>query len=162
MTGFNQVANTRRAMEVLAIVSRSGKFLPLWTFGPTNGPDDFCYTVDRAFAPGRNRTLRYGKQWLAYVDDLTVRTGKWLDQRILTDVEYDEEIRAAAKKAGVQVAQKRGEALEAFGFSKRGLGDELQSKPGTGEVVSDHNHPTRMSFVPWIHAAYGSNQHACT
>ena len=29
VTGFNQVANTRRAMEVLAIVSRSGKFLPL-------------------------------------------------------------------------------------------------------------------------------------
>ena len=93
------------------------------------------------------------------MDDLTVRTGKCLDQRILTDVEYDEEIRAAAKKAGVQVAQKPGEALEALGFSKRGLGDELQSKPGTGEkgkhdpVVSDHNHPTRMSLVPWIHAA---------
>ena len=123
VTGFNQVANTRRAMEVLAIVSRSGKFLPLClTFGPTNGPDDFCYTVDRAFAPGRNRTLRYGKQWLAYVDDLTVRTGKCLDQRILTDVEYDEEIRAAAKKAGVQVAQKAGEALEALVLEKRSWG----------------------------------------
>ena len=95
-------------MQVLAIVSRRGKFLPLClTCGPTNGPDEKC-----------------------------------LDQRILTDVEYDEEIRLAATKAGVQVAQKSGEALR---FSKRGLGHK--SKPGIGEkgkqdpVVADHNHP---------------------
>jgi len=34
VTGFNQIANTRRAMEILAIVARSGKFLPVsdvWT-----------------------------------------------------------------------------------------------------------------------------------
>lgn len=49
VTGFNQIKNTRRAMEVLAIVARSGKFLPVClTFGPVNGPDDFCYVVDRA------------------------------------------------------------------------------------------------------------------
>ena len=43
VTGLNQIANTRRAMEVLAIVARSGKFLPVClTFGPVNGPDDFC------------------------------------------------------------------------------------------------------------------------
>ena len=29
VTGFNQIQNTRRAMEVLAIVARSGKFLPV-------------------------------------------------------------------------------------------------------------------------------------
>ena len=50
VTGFNQIENTRRAMEVLAIVARSGKFLPVClTFGPINGPDDFCYVVDRAY-----------------------------------------------------------------------------------------------------------------
>lgn len=61
---------------------------------PTNGPDDFCYTVNQAVATGRNKTLRYGKQWLA--------SGKRRDQKILTDVKCDEEIRVAAKKAGVQ------------------------------------------------------------
>ena len=55
VTGFNQIANTRRAMEVLAIVARSGKFLPVClTFGPVNGPDDFCFVVDRAYSPRRN------------------------------------------------------------------------------------------------------------
>ena len=43
VTGFNQIQNTRRAMEVLAIVARSGKFLPVClTFGPVNGPGDFA------------------------------------------------------------------------------------------------------------------------
>ena len=42
VTGFNQIKNTRRAMEMLAIVARSGQFLPVClTFGPHNGPEDF-------------------------------------------------------------------------------------------------------------------------
>ena len=46
VTGFNQIANTRRAMEILAIVALSGKFLPVClTFGPVNGPDDSCFVV---------------------------------------------------------------------------------------------------------------------
>ena len=58
VTGFNQIENTRRAMEVLAIVARSGKFLPVClTFGPINGPDDFCYVVDRA---GNNGSQKSG------------------------------------------------------------------------------------------------------
>ena len=73
VTGFNQIANTKRAMEVFAIVARSGKFLPVClTFGPVNGPDDFCFVVDRAFGPGRGRKLRYTREWVAYVDDLTI------------------------------------------------------------------------------------------
>ena len=73
VSGFNQIANTRRAMEVLAIVARSGKFLPIClTFGPINGPDDFCFVVDRAYGPGRGRKLRYTREWVAYVDDLTL------------------------------------------------------------------------------------------
>ena len=44
VTRFNQIANTRRAVEILAVVARSGKFLPVClTFGPVNGPDDFCF-----------------------------------------------------------------------------------------------------------------------
>ena len=49
VSGFNQIRNTKRAREVLAIVARSGKYLPIGlTLGPVNGPDDFNYAVDRA------------------------------------------------------------------------------------------------------------------
>ena len=59
---FNQIRNTKRAREVLAIVARSGKYLPVGlTFGPVNGPDDFNLF------------------WVAYVADLTVRTGRVVD-----------------------------------------------------------------------------------
>ncbi|CAL1173292.1 unnamed protein product, partial [Cladocopium goreaui] len=96
VTGFNQIQNTRRAMEVLAIVARSGKFLPVClTFGPVNGPDDFSYVVDRAFGPGRGRQMKYTKEWIAYVDDLTVRTGRVIDKKFMTDKEFDEEIKRA-------------------------------------------------------------------
>ena len=80
VTGFNQVENTDRAKRVLALVSRSGQFLPIClTFGPQNGPEDFAYVVDRIYAPGRHRKLRLMKLWLPYVDDLTIRTGRVLD-----------------------------------------------------------------------------------
>ena len=50
VSGFNQIRNTKRAREVLAIVARSGKYLPVGlTFGPVNGPDDFNFVVDRAY-----------------------------------------------------------------------------------------------------------------
>ena len=76
VSGFKQIRNTKRAREVLAIVARSGKYLPVaFTFGPVNGPDDFSFVVDRAYAPGRGRKLRFTKEWIAYVDDLTVRSG---------------------------------------------------------------------------------------
>ena len=77
-----------------------------------NGPDDFSYTVDRLYSAGSaSEKQRYGTEWLAYVDDLTVRTGRVLDGRVLTDEEYREEVRAAAKGAtassGLQHIQQR-------------------------------------------------------
>ena len=73
VTGFNQLANTARARQRLAIIARSGQFLPVClTFGPVNGPEDFAYVVDRNFAPGRDAKRRYCTEWQAYVDDLTV------------------------------------------------------------------------------------------
>ena len=63
MSGFNQIRNTKRAREVLAIVARSGKYLPVGlTFGPVNGPDDFNFVADRAYAPrgGVSATRRSG------------------------------------------------------------------------------------------------------
>ncbi|CAK9069122.1 Pro-Pol polyprotein, partial [Durusdinium trenchii] len=116
VTGFNQIKNTRRAMEVLAIVARSRKFLPVClTFGPVNGPDDFCYVVDRAYAPGRGRKMKYTREWVACADDLTVRTGRVVDGRYLTDDQAEEEVRRACQNAPVQAVQPAGSALEALG-----------------------------------------------
>jgi hypothetical protein len=141
VTGFNQIENTRRAMEVLAIVARSGKFLPVClTFGPINGPDDFCYVVDRAYEPGRGRKQRFAKEWIAYVDDLTVRTGRVVDGIMMSDEEHDAEIKEAMKRTPVVVGQPAPEALEALGVRPDGLSF---AKSKHDEKESDHNHPTR-------------------
>ena len=57
------------------------------TFGPVNGPEDFAYVVDRNFAPGRDAKRRYCNEWLAYMDDLTVRTGRCIDGVLYNDNE---------------------------------------------------------------------------
>ena len=58
--GFNHIRNTQRAREMLAIVWRTGQFLPVClTFGPHNGPEDFLYVIDRVYSPG---TLPQGNQ----------------------------------------------------------------------------------------------------
>ena len=91
--GFNQIVNTERARRMLAIVARSGQFLPrCLTFGPTNGPEDFSYVVDRICAPGRRGKRRFCKEWMVYADDLTIRTGRCVDGTFLTDAEYEERI----------------------------------------------------------------------
>eukprot|EP00969_Alexandrium_andersonii_P044242 1941154-Alexandrium_andersonii.AAC.1 len=75
---------------MLAILARSGQFLPrCLTFGPRNGPEDYCYVIDRCYSPGRNSKLRFFKEWLGYVDDLTVCTGRVLDGVWYTDAEYE-------------------------------------------------------------------------
>ncbi len=77
VTGFNQVVNTQRAREMLAVLSRSGCWLPrCLTFGPHNGPEDFSYVVDRLFSGGGKARRRFCSTWLAYVDDITVRSGR--------------------------------------------------------------------------------------
>ena len=60
VTGFNQLVNTPRARQMLAIIARSGQFLPIClTFGPVNGPEDFSYVIDRSFAPGPGAKRRF-------------------------------------------------------------------------------------------------------
>ena len=154
--GFNQLVNTRRARQVLAIVSRAGKFLPTClTFGPVNGPDDFSYTVDRLYSAGSaNEKQRYGTEWLAYVDDLTVRTGRVLDGRVLTDEEYRKEVQAAAKSANAASGlQHPAEALGELGFNPEGLGAECDARRSRRKEGSKHdqaktdlNHPTRAEY----------------
>ena len=137
VSGFNQIRNTKRAREVLAIVARSGKYLPVGlTFGPVNGPDDFNFVVDRAYAPGKGRRLRYTKEWIAYVDDLTVRTGRVVDGKFYTDSAADQAVREACAKGSSQAAPQSPEsAMEALGF---------KPKPPLHDAArSDTNHPTR-------------------
>ena len=87
--GFNQIANTERARKMLAILARSGQYLPrCLTFGPHNGPEDFAYAVDRIFTPAVRATRRYCREWQAYADDITVRTGRYLEGTCLSDTEY--------------------------------------------------------------------------
>ena len=114
---------------MLAVVARTGKFLPVClTFGPTNGPDDFAYVVDRVYAPGRGRRLRLGKEWLAYVDDLTVRTGRQVDGVLYRDAEYDARVKEAFHRAAPRPPQAPAEALKNMGFDPTGLGEECDAR----------------------------------
>ena len=130
--GFNQVANTRRAREMLAILSRSGEYLPVClTFGPTNGPEDFAFATDRVFAPGRGREMRFCSKWQIYADDITVRSGRWLDGTYYSDKEYAGRVKEAAKRENDSRPLLK-EAFEALGFNPEHLGveqDGKQTKP---------------------------------
>ena len=116
---------------------RSGKYLPVGlTFGPVNGPDDFNFVVDRAYAPGKGRRLRYTKEWIAYVDDLTVRTGRVVNGKFYTDSVLDQAVRDACAKGSSQAAPQSPEsAMEALGFKPKPQPHD--------EARSDTNHPTR-------------------
>ena len=88
-----------------------------------NGPDDFNFVVDRAYAPGRDRKLRFAKEWIAYVDDLTVRSERVIDGQFYTDSEADQAIRDACSKGSVATPQSAGAALEA-GRRQQGATDK--------------------------------------
>ena len=123
VTGFNHLVNTKRAREMLAVIARSGQFLPVClTFGPVNGPEDFSYVVDRTFAPARDAKRRFCSEWLGYVDDLTVRTGRVIDGVVYTDAEVEERLKEAMHCARQKPGgQGPAEALEALGFSTKEL-----------------------------------------
>ena len=126
--GFNQIANTRRAREMLAILARSGQYLPVClTFGPTNGPEDFAFATDRVFAPGRGRLMRFCTKWQIYADDITIRSGRWLDGVYYTDEEYAERLRTAQKKES-DARPLLEEAFKALGFDPEPLGAEKDGK----------------------------------
>ena len=112
---------------MLAILARTGQFLPkCLTLGPHNGPEDFAYVVDR-ISPGRTQKRRFCKEWLAYVDDLTIRTGRVLDGVLTSDAENTRRIRDAARHAHAE-AQTAESALQEMemGFLPDGLGRELE------------------------------------
>ena len=144
VSGFNQIRNTKRAREVLAIVARSGKYLSVGlTFGPINGPDDFNFVVDRAYAPGRGRRLKYTKEWIVYVDDLTVRTGRVIDGQFFTDAQAEGAVREACAKGAVAAPQSASSALEALGVR----GAHNTKRANHDAARSDQNHPTRVLML---------------
>ena len=132
---------------MLAILARSGQFLPrCLTFGPHNGPEDFCYVIDRFYSPGRNAKRRYCNEWLAYVDDLTIRTGRVLDGLWFSDAEYAERIKTAVRSACKTAYQTAQEALEAQGFLPHGIGKEAKSK-GNGSSKQKQETSTMTEAV---------------
>ncbi len=64
-----------------------------------NGPEDFCYVVERFYALGSRSKRRFCRAWLSYVNDQTIRTGRVLDGTWMSDEEYDERLRVAARAA---------------------------------------------------------------
>ena len=139
--GFNQVRNTRRAMEMLAILARSGQFLPrCLTFGPHNGPEDFAFSTDRVFAPGRNRKQRFCQQWQIYADDMCVRTGRVIDGVMYSDEEYFLKV-DKAKEREVYRIQPLEESFKELGFDPQGLGkeDKKDKKVVRGKTKKEEN-----------------------
>eukprot|EP00969_Alexandrium_andersonii_P112931 4991731-Alexandrium_andersonii.AAC.1 len=87
---------------MLAVLARPGQFLPrCLTFGPHNGPEDFCYVIDRFYSPGRSNKLRFCKEWLGYVGDATARAGRVLDGVWDTDAEYEMRTKDASSRARI-------------------------------------------------------------
>jgi hypothetical protein len=167
VTGFNQVVNTQRAREMLAVLSRSGCWLPrCLTFGPHNGPEDFSYVVDRLFSGGGKSRRRFCSTWLAYVDDITVRSGRYAGGRLYTDEEYAELVRTAVIKPQ-DGRQSLSEVLKEAGFDlvEDKLGVELpdgrkKKPPKDGRVkpldVPNFDNAKRDTNAPYAHAAHMS------
>ena len=126
--GFNQILNTERAKKMLAILARSGQFLPVCLpFGPTNGPDDFGYCTDRVFAPGRGRKMRLCSEWEIYADDATIRTGRMIDGVYYSESEHSERLREASRKH-TKSEQTLEASFKALGFNPDSLGKDLKAK----------------------------------
>ena len=128
--GFNQIVNTERARQMLAILARSGQFLPrCLTFGPTNGPEDFAYATDRVYAPGAGRRRFFCESWQIYADDITIRSGRVIDGVLYTDEEHraridrakEERVKKveAGEAADAQMTSLE-ESLKALGFAPKG------------------------------------------
>ena len=103
--------------------------------------------------------MKYTREWVAYVDDLTVRTGRVVDGRYLTDDQAEDEIRQTCQNAPVEAVQPAGDALEALGV--KGLDPPpVAGVPGVrnkhDEAASDHNHPTRrfLGSSRWVRALF--------
>ena len=71
--------------------------------------------------------MRFCTNWQIYADDITIRSGRWLDGTYHSDAEFVERIRAAsrAEKAAQPVLE---DAFKALGFDPAALGKEADGK----------------------------------
>ena len=104
------------------------------------------------YSPGRDAKRRFCAEWQAYVDDLTVRTGRAIDGQWFTDEEFSLRIRKAVQDQTLGRWQSVEDALDAQGFLPEGLGSEAKGvelpkgkakpkkKPKYDPVYCDRNH----------------------
>ena len=97
--------------------------------------------MDRVYARGTGRRSRAATEWLACVDDHTVRTAgvAYKDTGVADRVRE-----AVLHKATPETCQDVAEALEACGFSARRLGREREAEPDT---VAAHQEPTPVKSI---------------
>ena len=162
---------------MLAILARSGQYLPVClTFGPTNGPEEFAFATDRVDAPGRGRKMRFCTTWQIYADDITVRSGRWLNGVYHSDSERAEAIRKAQQKNRADQVELE-ESFRALGFDPSPLGTDQKPKaksksrpkkrveearpPTQGEEAQSGPNSQSSAFTsPYAHwQLYGA--HAC-
>ena len=104
VSGFNQIRNSERARRILAVLANSGCYLAnMLTMGPTNGPEDFSFVVDLYFSLGKRSRRRLMREWLPYIDDFCVRTGRWRAGAPM----HDEELADAMSRVAPVAAEPR-------------------------------------------------------
>lgn len=125
--GFNLVGIARCAREVLAILLRSGQYLPVClTLGPAIGPADFAFATDRIFASGRRRKTLFCSNWQIYADGVTIRSGRWLSGVHYTGSEKAERLREAQRRENASQPD-LDKAFRALGFDPKPLGQEADA-----------------------------------
>ena len=67
------------------------------------------------FSPGAEQKRRFCKEWLAYVDDVTIRTSRVVEGQFFTDDEVEERIRLASQNASAE-AQSAQEDFSEMGY----------------------------------------------
>ena len=98
--------------------------------GPTNGPEDFSFIVDTLFGLGVARKRPLNNQWNIYIDDFTVRTGRWRHGNPVSDEVHQKELAEAAR-------QRLDLSLEVFdaGTTDRGDREEMEEPAAEEEEL---------------------------
>ena len=92
--------------------------------------------VDRVFSPGAEQKRRFFKEWLAYVDGVTIRTGRVVEGQFFTDDEVEERIRLASQNASAE-AQSAQRALSEMGH----VGDPAEGAKPPGRRAKATSKP---------------------
>ena len=97
--------------------------------------------VDETFSLGSRPRRRYGQQWLNYLDDSAVRSGRWICGGPISDAAYASML--ANAKPPAEPPRSLGDALDAAGLQQFG-GDTVPAEqvdvhrphPSTGSAAT--------------------------